>query len=78
MPFLICLGNLAIQKIAPSRALRKGELLTIYIMIVMGATLASHDLIQNLFGTIGHPQYYANDTSQYEKLFWRYLPQTCS
>lgn len=74
MLFLICLGNLAIRRIAPRLALRRGELLTIYIMIVMAATLASHDLIQNLFGTLGHPHYMANDANQYEKLFWRYLP----
>ena len=43
-------------------------------MIVTGACLASHDLIQDLFGTLGHPAHFANDTNQYEKLFWRYLP----
>lgn len=74
MLFLICLANFAIQRIAPRLALRRGELLTIYIMIVMAATLASHDLIQNLFGTLGHPHYMANDTNGYEKLFWRFLP----
>lgn len=72
--FLLCLGNLLVQKIAPRLALRRGELLTIYIMVVMAATLASHDLIQNLFGTLGHPYHAANDTNQYEKLFWKYLP----
>lgn len=71
--FLIALPNLMLRKYTPWLALRRGELLTIYIMIVMGATLASHDLIQNLFGTIGHPHYFATDSNQY-KLFLKYLP----
>jgi|LSQX01.2.fsa_nt_gb hypothetical protein len=73
--FVTCMVNLIVRKVAPSLALSRGELLTIYIMIVMGATLASHDLIQNLFGTLGHPHYMANESNQYEKLFWRYLPE---
>lgn len=75
MLFLIALGNMVVRRFAPSLSLRRGELLTIYMMIVMGATLASHDLVQNLFGAIGHPHYMANDTNQYEKLFWKYLPR---
>lgn len=74
MLFMICLGNLLIKRAYPSLALSRSELLVIYIMIVIGAALASHDLIQNLFGTIGHPHFMANDSNQYEKLFWRYLP----
>ena len=74
MLFLIALPNLLLRKYAPRWALRRPDLLIIYIMIVIAATLASHDLVQNLFGTIGHAHYMANDTNQYEKLFWRYLP----
>lgn len=57
--------------------LRRGELVTIYIMIVMAATLASHDMIQNLFGVLAHPYGMANESNQYQKLFWRYLPPNC-
>lgn len=71
--FAICMLNLAMRRLLRV-GLSRGELLTIYIMIVTGACLASHDLIQNLFGTLGHPKHFANDTNQYEKLFWRYLP----
>jgi len=73
--FVLSLINLVTRRVAPRLALRRGELLTIYIMIVTGACLASHDLIQNLFGTLAHPAHFANDTNQYEKLFSRYLPQ---
>ena len=76
MLFVLCVLNMVIRRIA-GHGLHKGELLTIYIMIVMAATLAGHDMIQNLFGVIGHPHGMANETNQYEKLFWRYLPEHC-
>ncbi|MCX8052175.1 MAG: hypothetical protein N3B12_00055 [Armatimonadetes bacterium] len=73
--FLLALSNLWLRRIWPRIALRRGELLTIYMMVVMGATLASHDLIQNLFGAIGHAHYFANDSNKYESLFFRWLPE---
>lgn len=74
MLFLLALGNLGVRRVVGT-GLRKGELLTIYIMIMMAATLASHDLIQNLFGAIGHPHFMASESNQYAKLFWKYLPR---
>lgn len=73
--FIVALCNLGLRSSKPGWALKRGELLTIYMMIVMGATLASHDLVQNLFGTIGHPQFFSNDTNQYSQLFFKYLPK---
>ena len=73
--FLIALPNLAVRKWDPRLALKRGELLTIYIMIVTAATLAGHDLIQNLFGAIGHADYAANDTNAYRRLFFEFLPR---
>src|SRR5439155_27070273 len=55
--FLFCLAaaNLVVRRIRPALAFSQGELLTVYIMLVTGSCLASHDLIQNLFGSIAHP-----------------------
>lgn len=72
--FLLAIPNLAVRKHSPRLALKKGELLTIYMMVVMAATMASHDMIQNLFGTIGHPHYMANESNRYAEWFFRYLP----
>lgn len=74
--FVLCMLNMLIRRIS-GWGLRKGELLTIYIMVVIAATLASHDMIQNLFGVLGHPYGMANESNQYEKLFWKYLPSHC-
>lgn len=72
--FLVALGNLALRGVWPRASMRRGELLTVYMMVVMAGTLASHDMIQNLFGAIGHPHYAANDANRYRDMFFRYLP----
>ncbi len=74
--FLLALANIGVRRLRPQSALTKGELLTVYMMIVMGATLASHDLLQNLFGAIGHPYHYADEVNNYQNLFFRYLPDS--
>lgn len=72
--FLIAMPNLAVRKYSPRLGLDRGELLTVYMMIVMASTLASHDMIQNLFGAVGHPHYTANDSNRYAEWFFSYLP----
>ncbi len=73
--FVLSLPNLWLRKVFPRVAFSRAELITIYVMVVMAAALASHDLIQNLFGAIGHAHYAANESNKYETLFFRYLPE---
>lgn len=72
--FMVALFNLVLRSHKPHLALKRGELLTVYMMVMMGSTLASHDLLQNLFGAIGHPHFFNNETNQYSELFFKYLP----
>lgn len=67
---LVTVGNILVGKLAPRRALRQGELLTVYIMLVMSVTMAGHDTLQNMFGHITHYAWY---TYQHPDLKW---PQT--
>ncbi len=71
--FCCSLLNFGLRRVAPSRAMSRAELLTIYIMLVVGSSLASHDLIQNLFGSIAHAQRFATPESKYETTFFQYL-----
>jgi len=57
------------------RPLNGGELLVIYIMLVMSMTIGGHDTIQNLFGVIGHPFYFATPENKWKELFFKYLPK---
>lgn len=50
--------NLVIGRLSPRRAWSQGELLTVYIMIVMSETMAGHDTLENFFGHITHYAWY--------------------
>lgn len=71
--FCVCLLNSAAARYWPLRMLSQGELLTIYIVLVAGSLIASHDLVQNLFGAIAHADRYATTANRYENVFFRYL-----
>jgi hypothetical protein len=74
--FLLCHLNFAWRKLSGmSRALRQEELLLIYIMLVMSCTFAGADTIQNLFGSIGAPYWYATKDNGWQRLFFQYLPK---
>src|SRR5690242_3163613 len=64
--FCLCLLNFALRRVSPRRALDQGELLAVYIMLVVGSSLAAHDIIQNLFGSIAHADRFATPESKYQ------------
>jgi hypothetical protein len=72
--FVITLFNLLLRRYAPSVALTQAELLTIYIMAAISCTFAGHDTMQNMFGSIAHPFWFATPENEWQELFFRYLP----
>ena len=68
--FLLALGNLVLRKYAPKLMFSQAELLTVYTFLVMGTLLAGHDLLQNLFGSIGHAHRYASPENNWQSLFF--------
>ncbi|MGC8833000.1 MAG: DUF6785 family protein [Armatimonadota bacterium] len=74
--FCVVLGNLLLKLWLPHRALDQGELLVVYIMLVISGVFASHDVLQNLFGAIGHAArtVHTRPESNWEALFFRYIP----
>lgn len=72
--FALVLVNLALARLSPGAALSQTELLTIYLMTVISETLAGHDFVQNLFGAIGHPHWFASAENDWENLFHADLP----
>ena len=73
--FVLCLLNLLARRLKPRLGLDRAELTTVYVMIVVSCTLAGHDMVQNLFGLISHPYYFASPANNYHGLFFRYLPK---
>jgi len=77
--FWLTLLNLGIRRflprLAPKLALSQSELLTVYIVLVVGTLLAGHDMFQNLFGAIGHADHFATPENKWQDLFFAFLPK---
>jgi hypothetical protein len=77
--FWLVLLNLGVRRLlpraAPRLAFSQPELLTIYIILVVGTLLAGHDMFQNLFGSIGHADRFATPENKWESLFFAFLPK---
>ncbi len=72
--FVLCLLNLWVGRYSRAVALDRAELTVVYVMMVMSCVLAGHDMLQNMFGAIAHPFYFATPENDYQKLFFNYLP----
>jgi len=73
--FVLCLLNLWAARVRREWALDRAELTVVYVMLVMSCVLAGHDMLQNLFGAITHPFYFATPENDYQRLFFQYLPR---
>ncbi len=74
---VLVLLNRAWRRLAPrpGLALTQAELLLVYIMLVVSCTFAGHDTMQNLFGMVSHPYWYATRDNRWQELFFQYLPR---
>ena len=75
MLFIVTFLNFFYSKRWSRSSLTQGELLTVYIMVVVSMTLAGHDTLQNMFGTIVHPFWFATPENEWSDLFFRYIPK---
>ena len=76
--FLVTVLNLPLKKFLPKRALNQGELLTIYIVLLMAITVSGHDFSQTLFCTLGTTRLFATPENEWSSLFFRHVPQWLS
>ncbi|MFQ6133673.1 MAG: DUF6785 family protein [Armatimonadota bacterium] len=58
----------------PGRALRHGELLTVYGMLSISTALCGLDQIQCMIPVVAYPHHYASPENRYEQLFLRDIP----
>ena len=72
--FLLILSNLLYRQLVPKTALTQAELLTVYVMVAMSCTFAGHDTMQNMFGAIVHPFWFATAENEWQNLFWHHIP----
>ncbi len=76
--FWLVLLNLGVRRmlprLAPRLTLNQAELLTVYMVLVVGTLVAGHDMFQNLFGAIGHADRFATPENKWKTLFFPFLP----
>jgi hypothetical protein len=70
--FLVLI-NVPLHRLAPRIALRQEEMLIAYVMAVVSNTFAGHDMLQNFFGQVTHPYYFAPQ-NQWQDSFLSRLP----
>lgn len=73
--FIVTLLNVPLEKFLPKAALTRAELLFIYIMLSLGASLTSTDMLQGLMVTMGHPFWFATPENDWKNLFGQYIPK---
>lgn len=73
---LVGLGvNAGLRRVAPRHAFTPVELATVYIMVAVSCTFATHDYIINLMSTIGWPAWFATPENKWEATMWPHLPK---
>ena len=72
--FTVILLNLGIRQMWPKSALNQGELLTIYVMTVIGSSLSGCDVLQTLAHLISSPFYFATPENEWKELFHAHIP----
>ncbi|HIE50280.1 MAG TPA: hypothetical protein EYP85_00850 [Armatimonadetes bacterium] len=73
--FVLALLNLPLRRWWPRVALRDGELLTIYILLAVGAALSGCDVGQTLVHILGAPFHFATPENGWAAHFHRDLPR---
>lgn len=76
--FWLALLNIGVRRLmprlAPRLTLSQAELLTVYMVLVVGTLVAGHDMFQNLFGAIGHADRFATPENRWKTIFFPFLP----
>ncbi len=72
--FLLALLNLVVEHKWPRHALTPGELMTIYMMLSVGSTFCSHDLLQIMIPMLGYPAYFANPQNGWANVILNRIP----
>ena len=75
IPFVLLLGlNILIRALRPRSALTSGELIVIFVMGMIAATMQGEWLAGYFLGTISAPHYFASPENQWGQYLLRYIP----
>lgn len=71
---LLRCANALCARLLPGREFTPGELLTVYVMLVVGSNIAGHDQLQILFTCLVYIHGRATPENQWETVIWPHLP----
>jgi len=76
LPFLVVVAFLgvALRALGPRLALRRGELILIFIMGLVGTTIPTFGLTEYLISIISAPFYFASAENHWAEFFYEHLP----
>ncbi|MBT5871854.1 MAG: hypothetical protein HOH43_00435 [Candidatus Latescibacteria bacterium] len=72
---LVIAPNLIVRKIVQSWALETSELIVIFCMGLISATVPDWGMVRYLISLIVAPDYYASPENQWQELFFEFLPR---
>lgn len=72
--FILVLINLIFIKVYQREVLSQSELLTIYTMLCLGSSVAGNNMLENLVLSLGHASWFATPENEWNKLFFKYIP----
>lgn len=72
--FVLTLLNLLFHKAFPKLSLSQGEMLIIYVMVVMTSTISGHTMMSFLIGGLTHSAWFATPENEWSELFLSYIP----
>ncbi|MCX8053335.1 MAG: hypothetical protein N3B12_05970, partial [Armatimonadetes bacterium] len=72
---VLALLNSIVRRVTPRLAFSTAEMLVIYTMLSIGASLAGHDMIPSLIMHMGHPWRFASPENNWADTFIPYLPK---
>jgi len=73
--FVLVGVNLLLRRLTPRYAFTSAELVTIYILLVLSCTIATHDYIINLMSTMGWARWFATPENHWEPNVFPHLPR---
>ena len=72
--FCLVVINNGVGRLRKEIRLSSGELLTVYVMLVISTSIAAYGMLQDLFAVIVHPYRFASSENEWKNLFFRYIP----
>jgi hypothetical protein len=71
---LLVVTNVVLVRFAPSFALRRPEILVLYVMVVMVTTISGHTMMGYLLPAIEHVYWFGSGENEWVSLFGQHLP----